>query len=161
MILFYGSNVNVEQPKIIISNRTLDYGAGFYTTSDKNQAIKWAKLQVLRRKSGIPTVSIFEINESKCSELSILSFDSANNEWLKYVVDNRKGTYSGKKYDIVIGPVANDNTMPVINNYMSGVIDENTALLLLKPQKLSDQYAYLTYKGLQALNLLEVNHYVK
>lgn len=115
----------------------------------------------MRRKSGIPTVSIFELNESKCSELSILSFDSANDEWLKYVVDNRKGTYSGKKYDIVIGPVANDNMMPVINNYMSGVIDENTALLLLKPQKLSDQYAFLTYKGLQALKLVEVNQYVK
>ncbi|NBK98901.1 MAG: DUF3990 domain-containing protein [Erysipelotrichia bacterium] len=40
MILFHGSNVKVEQPKIIISNRTLDFGAGFYTTSDESQVIK-------------------------------------------------------------------------------------------------------------------------
>lgn len=159
MILFHGSNVEVAQPKIIISNRTLDFGAGFYTTSDENQAIKWAKLQTLRRNSGIPTVSIFELNDDILSQLSVLRFEYANKEWLNYVVENRKGTYSGKKYDIVIGPVANDNTMPVINNYMSGIINEETALILLKPQKLSDQYAFLTYKGLQILNLIEVKKY--
>lgn len=59
--------------------------------------------------------------------------------------------YIGKKYDLVIGPVANDNTMPVINNYMSGIIDEETALILLKSQKLSDQYAFLTEKGISVL----------
>ena len=62
--------------------------------------------------------------------------------------------YVGNKYDIVIGPVANDNTMPVLNNYMSGIIDEEIALILLKPQKLSDQYAFLTEKGLSLLKFL-------
>ena len=47
--------------------------------------------------------------------------------------------------------MANENTMPVINNYMSGIIDEETALILLKSQKLSDQYAFLTEKGISVL----------
>lgn len=34
---------------------------------------------------------------------------------------------------------------------MSGMIDEETALILLKPQKLSDQYAFLTEKGISVL----------
>ena len=72
---------------------------------------------------------------------------------------NRKGVYTGKKYDIVIGPVANDNTMPVINDYMMGNINEETALILLKPQKLSDQYAFLTQKGLSVLRYLEAKVY--
>ena len=55
---------------------------------------------------------------------------------------------------MVIGSVANDNTMPVINNYMSGVIDESTALILLKPQKLSDQYAFLTENGISIIKFL-------
>ena len=38
MILYHGSNVEVREPKIIVSNRTLDFGAGFYTTSNKEQA---------------------------------------------------------------------------------------------------------------------------
>lgn len=44
--------------------------------------------------------------------------------------------------------------MPVISNYMSGIIDEKTALILLKPQKLSDQYAFLTEKGISILRFL-------
>lgn len=83
--------------------------------------------------------------------ISIHRFHAADKEWLKFVTDNRKGKYIGKKDDLVIGPVANDNTMPVINNYMSGMIDEETALILLKLQKLSDQYAFLTEKGVSAL----------
>ena len=52
MILYHGSNVEVREPKIIVSNRTLDFGAGFYTTSNKEQAEKWSKTQTLRRRKG-------------------------------------------------------------------------------------------------------------
>lgn len=151
MILYHGSNVKVDIPKIIVSNRTLDFGAGFYTTSDRIQAEKWAQTQTRRRRDGKAIVSLYEFDEKEKNNLNVLSFDSANREWLNYVSNNRKGIYKGKKFDIVIGPVANDNTMPVINNYIAGVIDEETALVLLKPQKLADQYAFLTEKGLSAI----------
>ncbi|MFQ6792071.1 MAG: DUF3990 domain-containing protein [Thomasclavelia sp.] len=118
-------------------------------------------MKMLHRKTGVATVSCYELDEKNMSKLSILRFNYADKNWLKYVVENRRGTYTGKKYDLVIGPVANDNTMPVIKNYMTGIIDENTALILLKPQKLTDQYAFLTFKGIQALNLVEVNQYGK
>lgn len=156
MILYHGSNVQVSKPKIIVSNRTLDFGAGFYTTSDKEQAIKWSKAQTIRRSIGEPTVSVYEFDENKIMELSVLRFEFADSDWLKYVTDNRKGIYEGAKYDVVIGAVANDNTMPVINNYMAGIINEETALILLKPQKLSDQYAFLTEKGLSTLKYIGV-----
>lgn len=159
MILFHGSNVGVYEPKIIVSNRTLDFGAGFYTTSDKDQSIKWARLQALRRRAGKPQVTIFDFDEKAAETLNILRFQSANRLWLNFVTQNRKGVYTGKKYDVVIGPVANDNTMPVINDYMAGIINEETALILLKPQKLSDQYVFLTYNGLSTLKFLEVEQY--
>lgn len=88
---------------------------------------------------------------SKNLGIKILCFESANREWLNFVAENRKRIYVGDKYDMVIGPVANDNTMPVIIDYMQGNISEETALLLLMPQKLSDQYAFLTAKGLKLL----------
>ncbi len=156
MILYHGSNVEVKSPGIIITNRSLDFGPGFYTTSDQNQAIRWAQLQTVRRKSGIPTVTEYNLDESAMKKLRVLSFESADADWLRFVSQNRKGIYSGPKYDIVCGPVANDNTMPVINDYISGAIDEETALILLKPQKLADQYAFLTQTGLTAIGFLEV-----
>lgn len=159
MILYHGSNVEVATPQIIVSNRALDFGAGFYTTSSEEQAIRWSKVQTLRRRRGTPIVSTYEFEPAQVSDLSILRFSSADRNWLQYVADNRKGVYCGKKYDIVIGPVANDNTMSVISDYMVGAITEETALILLKPQKLTDQYVFLTWKGLSMLHYVRSNAY--
>ena len=38
-LLYHGSDVVVENPKILASARTLDFGAGFYTTTNSGQAI--------------------------------------------------------------------------------------------------------------------------
>lgn len=154
MLLYHGSNVQVSIPKILVTNRMLDFGAGFYTTSDREQAVRWAKTQTFRRQKGNSIVSIYDFDIETIEEISVHRFEAADKEWLRFVTDNRKGKYIGKKYDLVIGPVANDNTMPVINNYMSGVIDEKTALILLKPQKLSNQYAFLTEKGVSILKFM-------
>ena len=158
MILYHGSNTDVREPRIITSNRALDFGAGFYTTSDKEQAIRWARLQTLRRRTGIPTVTAYEFDTEKAEQLAVLHFDHAGSNWLRFVSQNRKGIYSGQIYDIIYGPVANDNTMPVISDYIAGAISEETALILLKPQKLADQYAFLSESGLSALSFVEVQN---
>ncbi|MBQ7184417.1 MAG: DUF3990 domain-containing protein [Clostridia bacterium] len=43
MILYHGSNVAVKEPHLIKAQRNLDFGNGFYTTSDFQQAESWAK----------------------------------------------------------------------------------------------------------------------
>lgn len=159
MLLYHGSNVEVSEPRIIVTSRTLDFGAGFYTTSDLGQARRWAELQTRRRGSGSVTVSVFEYDGSASQRLSVRNFSGASAEWLDFVSENRKATFRGKKYDIAIGPVANDNTMPVISDYMSGAIDRETAIVLLRPQKLTDQYVFLTAAGLGFLHYVETRHY--
>ena len=42
-ILYHGSNVVVNEPLVSSSRKNLDFGPGFYTTSDFNQAVSWAK----------------------------------------------------------------------------------------------------------------------
>lgn len=71
MILFHGSNQIVAPPKLIQQNRFLDFGYGFYTTTNKNQAISFAGKVSLRR-GGERIVSIYEINEERA--LSYLHF---------------------------------------------------------------------------------------
>ena len=46
--------------------------------------------------------------------------------------------------------------MSVINDYMNGQIDRETALILLKPQNLSDPYRFGTEKALRYLSCEEV-----
>ena len=43
MILYHGSNMVVEKPRLVEQNRFLDFGHGFYTTTNKAQAENFAK----------------------------------------------------------------------------------------------------------------------
>lgn len=54
-------------------------------------------------------------------------------------------------YDLVIGPVANDSTLPVINDYIDGIYTKEEAVKRLLPQNLTDQYAFLTEQALKYL----------
>ena len=156
MLLYHGSNVAVESPKIIASDRKLDFGTGFYLTSSYEQAEKWAQLTVRRRNAGTPTITVYELDERLLDGLKIRRFNAADIRWLRYVSANRKDIGFIDDDDIVIGPVANDKTMPVITLYFSGIYDENETIKRLLPQKLKDQYAFKTESALQALKVKEV-----
>lgn len=47
MILYHGSNTIVEKPKLVEQNRFLDFGYGFYTTTNESQAREALKVKKL------------------------------------------------------------------------------------------------------------------
>lgn len=156
MILYHGSNVVVKEPQIIKSKRLLDFGTAFYLTSDFEQAKKWAIRTTARRAAGVPTISVFSINENEIEKLHSLTFDRADKEWLRYISLNRTEKSAGDSYDLVVGPVANDQAIRTVNNYLKGYFDEDIAIKLLLPQNLKDQYAFKTEKSLSILEFREV-----
>ena len=157
MLLYHGSNIQVSNPQIIESDRRLDFGKGFYLTSSYEQAKRWAELTVKRRGTGKEAVSVFEFDDTFVSDLKILRFTQAQKEWLEYVTLNRKNQeIPNYDYDIVIGPVANDRTMPVISLYFSGIYDIEETIKRLMPQKLCDQYTFRTEKAIKKLKFVEV-----
>ncbi len=99
--------------------------------------------------------NIYELEERLLDDLTILRFDTANDDWLDYVVANRRGRAVVDDYDLVIGPVANDSTLPVIDNYMAGVYTKEEAVRRLLPQNLTDQYAFKSIKAISALTFIE------
>lgn len=123
MTLYHGSNVEVREPKLLKMQRELDFGKGFYTASDLKQATNWAHRTAKRRGTGNPIVSVYEIEDRDLNTLKVLQFKNANADWLRYVAANRKGT-ADDIYDVVTGPVANDQTMPVITLFLDGFLDE-------------------------------------
>lgn len=149
--LFHGSNEKVTEPKIRPNLRALDFGAGFYLTSNEKQAAKWAKSVLKRRKKGNAILNSYEFDETKLSALRVLRFETANADWLDFVVNNRKELLIENSYDLVIGPVANDSTLPVIDDYMDGIYTKEEAVRRLLPQNLTDQYAFLSNRALELL----------
>lgn len=155
MILYHGSNVIVSEPKLIPQNRFLDFGFGFYTTTNKIQAIGFADKVTKRRKDGEKAVSIYEIDEAVAfAECSVLRFDRANEAWLDFVSENRSGNYKGESYDIVFGPVANDDVYTTFTLYSAGVLTKDQTLETLKIKKLYNQLVLSSEKALSYLKFI-------
>ena len=53
MILYHASNVEVKMPMLVESNRLLDFGPGFYTTTNREQAKRFAE-SVVSKRGGAP-----------------------------------------------------------------------------------------------------------
>jgi hypothetical protein len=164
MILYHGTNIKFDIPKIIQPNRALDFGAGFYTTTDISQAKAWANVVIKRTGNGIPLLNIYEFDEKFLSQLKVKHFETPNKEWLDFVCEHRLEMYLGDDYDLIIGAVANDNTMPVLQAYINSIKTNEddrdffaqVALRQLRVNKLTDQVVFKTEKSLQQLKCMEI-----
>ena len=155
MILYHGSNVIVSEPKLIQQKRFLDFGFGFYTTTNKTQAIGFADKVYKRRKEGNRIVNVYEFDEVKAfASCSVLNFDNANEAWLDFVSENRTGTYNGESIDIIFGPVANDDVYKTFTLYTAGVLSKEQTLEALKIKKLYNQLVFASKKALNYLQFL-------
>ncbi len=142
MLVFHASNCEVVEPMLVESNRLLDFGPGFYTTDNREQAIRFAR-GVVRRRGGKPFLNMYEFNDSGAmAELQVLQFDSPSEEWLNFVADNRSGRYGGVGFDLVAGPVANDNVYATIGLYMKGFMSKEATIRELRVHSLYKQIVF-------------------
>ncbi|MDR0456827.1 MAG: DUF3990 domain-containing protein [Treponema sp.] len=152
MIIYHGSNITVENPNLDLSRKNLDFGAGFYTTGNKDQAVDFAHKVMIRKGQKNQSVSVydFDIDAAK-SVLGILQFSAPDRLWLDFVHQNRQGTYTGKSYDLIIGPVANDDVFTTLIVYEQGILNIEQTLEALKVKKLYNQIVFKTEKALSLL----------
>lgn len=156
MILYHGSNVIVDKPMLIRQTRTLDFGCGFYATTNREQAVNFAGKVTARRESGSPYVSIYEVAEIEelKEKFKVLIFSEANEEWLDFVYANRNGDYSGDKFDMVFGPVANDTIYRTFIAYEEGILTKEETIARLKVKRLYNQMTFATEAALAQLRYI-------
>ena len=155
MQLFHGSSVIVKTPRIIPGKKGRDFGVGFYVTTDQKQAKQWAyrKRDIERVNAGY--ISVYEFDYEKAlKEMRIQFFEAANDSWLKFVSLNRKRVSTVTKYDISIGPVADDNLMSVIRLYETGVYSFDETIVRLKTETLTDQWVFHNQEALNRLSFV-------
>ena len=157
--VYHGSAVIVEKPNLEILNYRTDFGKGFYTTTDVEQAKRWTNIKKKRlEKENADNkinqyVNIYEYTENK--DLNILDFEEATEEWLKFVFKNRQSDSLIHEYDIVKGPAANDNLYQVLVGYENGVYNIGETIKRLKTYLLSNQISFHTPKALECLKYIE------
>ena len=155
MRVFHGTNVVIERPKIINRFKTLDFGEGFYTTENENQARDFA-IKICERRSPTlyPIVNCYEFNED-VNKFSVLKFNAPNEKWLDFVVERRKGVALKNNYDLIIGPVANDDVFGTIILYETGQLDKENAIKKLKVKKLYNQVVFCNESILRNLSFVK------
>ena len=149
MIIYHGSTVIVKQPAILQRERMADFGVGFYTTSNKEQALIWAQLVAVHRETSDQFLSVYEVDMEKAEkELTFIRFNEPDETWLDFVCTNRRGREIAEAYDMVFGPVANDRVYTVVQYYENGVYDKAESIKRLKVAALYDQILFHTEKSL-------------
>ena len=91
-------------------------------------------------------LNVYEFDESLFSVFLVRKFDSPSEAWLDFVAANRSGTYLGVRYDLIMGPVANDNVYTTIGLYMQGFMSRESTINELRVRKLYDQLVFASPK---------------
>ena len=184
MVLYHGSYMPVEHIDLERCSLGKDFGRGFYVTSDLEQARRFIPNSVRKARQdgkiageqafGYVSTFVFHGNPK---DFQYYDFPDADEAWLRFVATNR-----GKKLDssllpvtlaerlasaeIISGKVANDNTNMVIDIYLGGgygplndPMSIATALRLLRPEYLKDQFCFLTQHAIDCLKIQEVIRY--
>lgn len=133
-------------------------------TTFKQQAEKWALRKCTNYNGDItstPIVSIYELDIEYAKEnYKVYEYEGVTNEWLEFILNNRKDINSKSPYDITIGEVADDQVFATINLLSRGWIDINTAIKRLKFKTPNNQVCinnseilekYLKYIGMEVV----------
>ena len=156
MILYHGSYMQIENPRIITQEKGRDFGFGFYTTTIKNQAERWAVRSArlcsrLSGKSENAVVNVYEFDEDFAKSLKTKSYPNADLEWLEMVIRCRSDLNFKHGFDIVSGKIANDNVGETVEYVLAGIMRKEDAVERLRFEKINDQICFCTEKSLKAV----------
>ena len=148
--IFHGSGVTVENPEIRKAKYTKDFGYGFYCTHIYSQAVRWALKYDNVRMGESPTVNMYLYRPNP--ELKCKVFEGMTEEWLDFIVLCRKSKdKTPHDYDIVEGPMADDQVWDHIEEFLSGKISRKVFWDLVEFKYPTHQIAFLTSKSLECL----------
>lgn len=156
MKLYHGSDVQIESIDLSKSLMNKDFGRGFYLSDDLKQAWDFAhyKADKPRSKTKTPIVTTFDFDEQKLFDgtLKVLRFEGYSIEWVWFIKANRQ--VRNLEYDVVIGPIANDDVRTQFALHMMGEITEVELMESLKWKKCTYQYCFISQKAVELLNVI-------
>lgn len=115
--IYHGSKAKIKglkNPEEFKIGKRKDFGYGFYCTRDLEQADRWAN----RRGTSGFIYSFYYDEESAKKDLNVKTFE-LDDEWLDFIILNRSKDIKFD-YDIVEGPMADDEIYNHINDFLDG-----------------------------------------
>lgn len=152
LILYHGTNVKFDIVDLNHSKDKRDFGRGFYTTTIKEQASSWAENMFIRYGGEGKYVMKFRLRLDESLGLKV--YCGLSKDWLTMIKNNRLLGEIQHNYDIVIGPVADDNTIRTVALYVAGIYSDDIAIDKLKSYQPHDQVSLHTQNALKYLEFI-------
>lgn len=156
MKVYHGSTQSVKNPIVERGRPSTDFGKGFYTTTNIEQAHSWARI---RQKSAggeaKAIVSIYETDDDLLDNkrYDTLRFTAPDELWLTFVMGCRAS--KPHSHDMVFGAVANDKIYETLELYAGGVLDMQETVARLKINEFYNQISFHTPESVRELRFLE------
>lgn len=169
MILYHGTNLDIQSIDMALCRPYKDFGRGFYTTELLEQAQKMAK-RVAKIYGGTPFVNVYEISDDllDSKKLNIRDFGKIpSKSWALFVMNNRNKYFTDFeskdcnfdcKYDIVSGPIADDDMTVLFRQYQYDMISLDTLLNGITYRETTSQYSFHTERAIKFLKKVGVFH---
>lgn len=145
MLIYHGSSVIVEKPEIRVAKFNKDFYFGFYCTTMRLQAERWAT------RFGDGVVNIYDYVDAP--GLNKLAFPEMSEEWLDFIVACRSGQAHG--YDVVEGPMADDTIYNYVQGYLDGKYSREMFWSLARFKHPTHQIGFHTQRALETLRFIE------
>ena len=158
MIVYHGSTIEVRHPDVNHSYRNLDFGKGFYVTTVREQAERWARRKADLAGTAKGVITVYHL-EDDCPELLVKDFADDMDSWIDFVCACREGDTSYQNYDVIMGKVANDKVYRVVDMYRRGIWDKQRALQEMRVYETYDQIAFISQKAID--QYLEYSHIIE
>lgn len=159
LIVYHGTCSEFEKIDLEKSHNRRDFGKGFYTTVLQEQSREWAYRLSLREKK--TAYYVYEFLFEEAPALRVKRFDTLNEEWLEFIKQNRSKGGLQHDYDIVIGPVADDNTMETVQLYIAKILTASEAVERLRYNQVNNQVSFHTEKALEYLTMIRRTSYAR
>ncbi|MCL2652102.1 MAG: DUF3990 domain-containing protein [Candidatus Azobacteroides sp.] len=154
MRVYHGSDIRIDTVDLSKSKPGKDFGRGFYVTKLREQAEEMAK-RIANWNHSHPVVTEFEFDEYSFEDeqFKTIRFDDYTEEWIDFILFNRKNRAKKQMhdYDIVEGPVADDDVTQRIYVYLREQISKRDFLDELKFHKPTHQICLCTIEALQTI----------
>jgi hypothetical protein len=156
MKVYHGSYTLITEIDLSKGEPQRDFGKGFYVTKYLSQAEFWAFRKGVRAHTeGVITEFEFDENIYANEKFNILRFETYNDEWFDFVIQNRKSRELTHDYDIIEGPVADDKIQRRLQRFLNGEITKEQFFAELKYPQPSHQICFCTVSSLQMLQMTD------
>lgn len=154
MILYHCTNCDFNCIDLEKSKPNKDFGRAFYLSAKAEEIEPVGRAKVILH-GGKFTMQEYEFDETLLLDesLNVKIFDGYTKEWAEFIFSNRDFNHDFRHdFDIVYGPIANDNVGEQIRKFRSLRIPLDQFLEELKYAKgITFQYAFCTQAAIDTL----------